>query len=87
MLLLKCIVFANFSMCELSLRPSAPDDLLSDMLRAVPQLLPPAGGAPPGGEQGELVLSPLQILPRLWPQKQERQGTFLIRTRLAHWLN
>lgn len=54
--------------------PSPPDDLLSDLLRAVPQLLPLARGATHGGEQGELVLQALQILPRVWPSKQEHKG-------------
>lgn len=58
--------------------PSPPDDFLSDLLRAVPQLLPLSRGASHGGEQGELVLQALQILPRVWPSKQEHKGKGLI---------
>lgn len=53
-----------------------PDDILSDLLRAVPQLLPVSGGASHGGEQGELVLQALQILPRVRPSKQEHKGKY-----------
>ena len=61
-----------------SIAPRPSVDLLPDLLRAVPQLLPPARGAPPGGEQGELVLQAMQVLPRLRAQKQEHQGALLI---------
>lgn len=54
--------------------PPLPDDFLSDLLRALPQLLPHSRGASHGGEQGELVLQALQILPRVWPSKQEHKG-------------
>lgn len=53
------------------------DDLLPGVLRALPQLLPLAGRAPPGGEQRELVLPPLQVLPRVRPLEQEQQGVWV----------
>lgn len=70
--------YFDIDFCETKLisfsAPSPPDDFLSDLLRAIPQLLPLSRGAPYGGEQGELVLQALQVLPRVRPSKQEHKG-------------
>lgn len=50
------------------------DDILPDLLWALSQFLPLTRGAPPAGEQGELVLQALQILSRVWTKKQEHEG-------------
>lgn len=51
------------------------DAVLPGVLRALSPLLPGARRSPPGGEQGELVLPPLQVLPRLWAQEQTLEGS------------